>query len=373
MRKRAAILACVFAASALMAAVPLGASAAGTDVLETFESYKSSNGLSGIWKPHGTKNGDISINLDTQESAPSRGDGKSKGNYRSMRVDFDLSKNEGWTYFRQNGFEDSYALDTAVRANSDVVFVFWAKADQNMTVMAELDIKDIPFYQKISVTTEWKEYRLNLRDLVPEDNLVDKNGNMTGIYERQQQEAWGSGNQEPYLVGFKFQILASDNGNKNIAGSFWLDSLSFSGDQISERAGDSYGDFMRDKLGDVPDDFTPPATTTTQKTTTTRQQSGGTTTQPVTGGDPTAPADDPTTTVDTGSTTEDMQTGDTTSSTKNSTTGSGRTTDAGGTTSPGDEGSGSSMTWVIVVVVVVVVAALGGGAAFYFLYWKKKH
>ena len=317
MRKRTAVLACALAVSALMAAAPLGVSAAsGTGVLETFESYKSGTGLSGIWKPTPDKNQDaLYINLDTQESAPNRGDGKSQGNYRSLRADFDLSKNDGWAYFRQDGFEDSYALDAAVKANNDVYFVFWAKADQNMKLMAEVDVKNIPFYMDIDVTTEWKEYKLPLRDLVPEDGLVDKNGNMTGIYERQQQQAWGSGNQEPYLVGFKFQILAAKNGNKNIAGSLWLDSLSFTGEGITERAGDDYGDFMRDKQGDVPDGFTPPATTTSATTTTTQQQGNGTTTKAPTTSNRTSSAGGTTTTQATGSTADGTQTGESTSGT----------------------------------------------------------
>lgn len=380
MRKFATVLACVLAATALMTAVPLGASAAsGTDMLETFESYKGSTGLSGIWKPTPTNPDALSINLDTQESAPSRGDGKGQGNYRSLRADFDLSKNDGWAYFRQSGFEDSYALDTAVKADNDVYFVFWAKADKNMTVMAEVDVKDVPFYQKVSITTEWKEYRLSLRDLVPEDKMVDKNGNMTGIYERQAQQAWSSGNQEPFLVGFKFQILAADNSNQNIAGSFWLDSLSFAGEGITERAGDDYGDFMRDKLGDVPDGFTPPATTTSATTTTTQQQGNGTTTKAPTTSNRTSSAGGTTTTQATGSTADGTQTGESTSgtgedtipsNTDNRTTGS--ITEAGATTAPTEEDSGGSLVWLIVVIVVVVVLG-GGGAAFYFLYWKKKH
>ena len=124
MRLRAAALACIFTVSVAVAGLPMMASAAsvGTDVVETFEKFNSSAGLAGRWKP--TTPPALTINLDTKTSAPNRGDGKSNGNYRSLRADFDLSKQDGWAFFRLSGVEEPRSLVDIINANKDVYLTF---------------------------------------------------------------------------------------------------------------------------------------------------------------------------------------------------------------------------------------------------------
>lgn len=74
-----------------------------------------------------------------------------------------------------------------------------------MTIRAAVDIKDVPFYTKVNLTTEWKEYKLKFRDMIPE--VADKNGKMTKIYERNAGKSWGNGTEEAYVIGFKYEIL----------------------------------------------------------------------------------------------------------------------------------------------------------------------
>lgn len=151
-----------------------------------------------------------------------------------------------------------------------------AKADQGVTIRAAVDIKDVPFYTKVNLTTEWKEYKLKFRDMIPE--VADKNGKMTKIYERNAGKSWGNGTEEAYVIGFKYEIFAEDNGDKKINGKMWLDTVGFYGDGVKEIShyDDGYPHDY-DQPGKVPSDFVAETTTTSKGATTTVKPAPGTT------------------------------------------------------------------------------------------------
>ena len=338
--------------------------AGGTDIVETFESYfvkKDNIGM--IWKADGDLKGNVST--DTKTSAPNRGDGKAKGNYRSLKATFDISK-QGWGSFR-NRTEDNYALIDPVNNNQDVYFTFYAKADKPMSIRAAVDIKDCPFYQDVQLTTEWKQYKLSLRDLTPQ--LKDKNGNLTKIYDRNKAQAWGSGKEEAFLVGFKFEILKDTNPNLS-AGTFWLDTLAFDG--IAERSEDN----TQDKPGTVPADFTPDKPVTPD----TKPDGGTSSNKPVTP-DKTPSNNEGTTTSTTSDTTTEsgVTSSDETTSTESDVSGDVSSTESSedvstteGTTEK-EEKSGMSTGAKIAIVVVVLAVLVAGGLAYYFFVFKKKN
>lgn len=365
-------------AAALIAVSGLAVSAAnGVDVVDTFESYSKNKDLIGmIYKGDGCFKGS-GISTDTQNSAPNRGNGKAEGNYRSLKASVDFGK-APWGTFR-NMTEDNYALVDAVNNNKDVYLTFWAKADRKLNVYVSVDIKDCPFGTYVPLTTEWKQYKLKLRDLTPE--LQDKNGKWTGIYERNANKAWGNGKEEAFLVGFKFGInkdAAKDketqkeiknSGNAGVTkATYWMDTLAFEGPTIKERSEDN----TQDKPGTVPADFKP-ATTTRPAAPTTTHGNAKPTKQP---DKTTAPAGGSVTTTAsaTGSDVIDNTTAPTQAAPSDGQETVTTTTAANGqdTTTDKPEDTGMSTGAKVGIGVGVVVVLAGIGAAVYFFVIKKK-
>ena len=109
----------VIMCTTLFTAIPVSA-ATGTDISETFEFYGSMDGvdaselLRAFWVSGGCLVNKNSI--DDTKSAPNRGDGKSAGNYRSMKIDIKFSKGSDgtWGSCRINTHEDWAAVKESI-------------------------------------------------------------------------------------------------------------------------------------------------------------------------------------------------------------------------------------------------------------------
>lgn len=369
------IISCILTVILMFSALTFSVNAAsGVDVVDTFESYYTVKDLiGGIYKGEGNLTGNIST--DTKTSAPNRGDGKSNGNYRSLKATFKFDKDE-WGSVR-NRVEDNYVLVDPINKNENVNFTFYAKADKAMTIVAEVDIKDCPFYASVNLTTEWKKYTLNLRDLEPE--LNDKNGNNTKIYERNAAKAWGSGVEEAFLVGFKFQILKTDNPNIS-SGTFWLDTFAFEGATINEVTEAQGWGTEYDEPGSVPKDFvadtgsntnsssdsTPSNSTSSNNTPSNNTPSNSTSSDDSSSNKPTSSSSDVTSNDQSDKTQDNSSEGDLSTDEKSDETKSDTLID--------NDKKGATDTWFIILLVVVasVVLICGGFTIYYLTIIKKK-
>ena len=252
--------------TSLLTAIPVSA-AAGTDISETFEYYGSMDGvdatelLRAFWVAGGClSNGGQSI--DDTKSAPNRGDGKSPGNYRSMRMDIKFSKGPDgtWASCRINTHEDWGCIkDSIAKYDKSLAFSFWADVEKEMKVKASIDINNVPYFKVITLKPGWKKYTLKFTDLEP---ATDKYGEGTGIFDVQKMTDKGTGGWKyAFFCGYKFEVFADwQEAQEN---TFWVDTFAIHGDTIKERTeykvevGDTIYPTEFDCDGSVPANFVP--------------------------------------------------------------------------------------------------------------------
>lgn len=392
MKKALAWLSCTAVALSLAAGLSLGASAAGgTDVQETFEFYKSNMTFNALWNISEGHDA-IKLSIDDTDSAPNRGSGEAKGNYRCLKMELDMDKaaeedkvNGGTSsYVAFDGkLEDKNTLiESLKKGDKSACLSFYAKASSPLKLWVRLNVCDTIFdYIPTIDSTDWKEYKIPLGEFVAWKGQESVAGIKEGETLFQVCERSGFyGTQDGEFRGIKFSVLTSDqpadqpNGYK---GTVKLDTIAFKGQYFSE---DGDEDMDLDKDGKKPDNFTPVTTPTTGKGETPtnapnpggddKTTVGGQVTDKTHGGnDPTQSGEESTTqegettTVPSGE--ETKAGGDSTDTL--TTAGQGAPVDNSGEDTPHKNGA---LGWIIAVVVIVVLA--GGGAAFYFLYWKKR-
>lgn len=246
-----AVLTCFISATARN----ISAASTGTYTVETFEAYKTSKAINAFWRPSKA----VTLAVDTTQSAPNRGDGKSLGNYRSMKVEFDTSKNENWVSFSNYTVENPYPLKDMAAKNGNGTMNFWAKGSKPFKLRAWINIKDIPFGLTVDIGTSWKEYRLDFRKLKPYKGSESLPDFITCVQNGKFNEA--------FMCGYKFEVIGADQDSGKAAGTLWLDSLTVSGDHVVETTTLWNGDPTEfNRLGSVPADFNPATTKTSVKT-----------------------------------------------------------------------------------------------------------
>ena len=266
----ATFITAVIICTTFLTAIPVSA-ATGTDISETFEYYASMDGvdpselLRAFWKTGGClENNKISI--DDTKSAPDRGDGKSAGNYRSMKMDVKFSKSADgtWGSCRINTHEDWGCIkDSITKMDKSLAFSFWADVEKEMKVKASIDINNVPYFKVITLTPGWKQYTLKFTELEP---ATDKYGEGTGIFEVENMSQAGTGGWKyAFFCGFKFEIFSDwQEAQEN---TFWVDTFAIHGDTIKERTeykvevGTTVYPTELDCDGSVPKNFVPDSST----------------------------------------------------------------------------------------------------------------
>ncbi len=227
----------VIMCTTLFTSIPASA-ATGTDVSETFEYYGSMDGvdasdlLRAFWVTGGClKNNKQSI--DETKSAPSRGNGKSVGNYRSMKMDIKFGPaDDSWGSCRINTHEDwGCVKDSIAQYDKSLAFSFWADVKKEMVIRASIDINNEPFGKNITLKPGWNQYTLKFTDLTPQ---TEKYGKGTKIFEVQKMSDAGTGGWKyAFFCGFKIEMNASwQDAQEN---TLWLDTFAIHGDTIKER------------------------------------------------------------------------------------------------------------------------------------------
>lgn len=392
MKKALVWLSCTAVALSLVVGLSLGTAAAGgTDVQETFEFYKSNMTFNALWNISEGHDA-IKLSIDDTDSAPNRGSGEAKGNYRCLKMELDMD--EAAEEDKVNGGTSSYVafdgkledkntlIESLKKGDKNAYLSFYAKASSPVKLWVRLNVCDTIFdYIPTIDSASWKEYKIPLGEFVAWKGQESVAGVKEGETLFQVCERSGFyGTRDGEFRGIKFSVLTSDqpedqpNGYK---GTIKLDTIAFKGQYFSE---DGDEDMDLDKDGKKPDNFTPATTVTTpskgdmptnmpapdgdDKTTAGGQVTNETHSEP-----PPQSGDESTT-----------QGGETLAVTDNTETTAGGITDAGTTGRDGTlpaEGDqtetphkNGSLGWIIAAVVIVVLA--GGGTAFYFLYWKKR-
>lgn len=260
MKKALSILTSAALSAALLVGSSVTASAAsGTDVLETFEKYKTTNSMGIYWWEEGV-DGSMDLSLDDTTSAPNRGDGKTKGNYRSMKVHVAPranTQNPGWVTF-STGLEDQYAANPLLKdPNSTGTLDFYAKTEQKITFSFGIVVNEILFDADVTLEgNKWKKYSIRLSDMVCHSeqlghgDLVDMNV-LEAIESGIGNMSWGT----PYISRFKVMFWADED--KAYDTTFWMDTISFTGEGISENHDVGGEDTELDRDGDVPKNFVP--------------------------------------------------------------------------------------------------------------------
>ena len=227
----------VIMCTTLFTAIPVSA-ATGTDISETFEYYGSMDGvdpselLRAFWKTGGCLTNN-KHSIDETKSAPSRGNGKGKGNYRSMKMDIKFGPaDDSWGSCRINTHEDwGCVKDSIAQYDESLAFSFWADAEKEMVIKASIDINNEPYGKQITIKPGWHQYTLKFTELSPQ---TEKYGKGTKIFEVQKMSDAGTGGWKyAFFCGFKMEINSSwQDAQEN---TLWLDTFAIHGDTIKER------------------------------------------------------------------------------------------------------------------------------------------